>query len=145
MNVKRTEQIWIKPNKDISRMSHISKNMYNEANYVIRQEFINNHKFISYKELYPEKRSSENAFRLPAQTVQQVLRSLEKNWLSFFRSIKEWKKEPEKYKEDDEDIEGQLFNLAVEEEKKYNTTVKYLVYYTIETIDNSSSNKLMVA
>ena len=98
MKVKRTEQIWIKPNKDISRMSHISKNLYNESNYAIRQEFINNHKYISYSDLYPQKRSSENAIRLPAQTVQQILRNLEKNWLSFFRAIKDWKKHHEKYK-----------------------------------------------
>jgi len=98
MKVKRTEQIWIKPDKQIGNLCHISKNLYNESNYIIRQEFINNHKYISYSSLYPEKRSSENAVQLPAQTVQQILRNLEKNWLSFFRSIKEWKKHPEKYK-----------------------------------------------
>ena len=98
MKVKRTEQIWIKPNKYIGNLSHISKNLYNESNYAIRQEFINNHKYISYNSLYPEKRSSENAVQLNAQTVQQVLRNLDKNWLSFFRSIKDWKKHPEKYK-----------------------------------------------
>ncbi len=98
MKVKRTEQIWIKPNKQLGDLCHISKNLYNESNYDIRQEFINNGKYISYNSLYPEKRSSENAIQLPAQTVQQILRNLEKNWLSFFRSIKEWKKRPEKYK-----------------------------------------------
>jgi len=35
---------------------------------------------------------------LPAQTSQQVLRLLDKNWISFFKSIKQWKKHPEKYK-----------------------------------------------
>ena len=98
MKVKRTEQIWIKPDKQIGNLSHISKNLYNESNYTIRQEFINNHKYIPYKFLYPDKRSSENAVQLPAQTVQQILRNLDKNWLSFFRSIKDWKKHPEKYK-----------------------------------------------
>jgi len=79
-------------------MSHISKNLYNESNYAIRQEFINNGKYIAYNKLYPQKRSSENAQQLPAQTVQQVLRNLEKNWLSFFRAIKEWKKDKSKFK-----------------------------------------------
>ena len=40
MKAKRAEQIWIKPNKDIGNLSHISKNLYNESNYAIRQEFI---------------------------------------------------------------------------------------------------------
>lgn len=41
-------------------------------------------------------------------------------------------KEPAKYEEDQKDIEGQLFNLAEEEQKKYGTSVKYLVYYSIK-------------
>jgi len=52
MKVKRTEQIWIKQNDSVSNLSHISKNLYNEANYSIRQEFIKNGKYISYKELF---------------------------------------------------------------------------------------------
>ncbi len=53
-------------------------------------------------------------------------------------------KDPDKYREDDEDIEGQLFNLASEEEKKYKTNVKYLVYYTIETIDDDVFDKFIL-
>ena len=98
MKVKRTEQIWLKPNKDVGNLCHISKNLYNESNYDIRQEFISNGKYIAYNDLYQKKKSSENAVKLPAQTVQQVLMNLNKNWLSFFRSIKDWKKHPEKYK-----------------------------------------------
>lgn len=40
-------------------------------------------------------------------------------------------KEPNEYENGQKDIEGQLFNLAEEEEKKYNTKVKYLVFYSI--------------
>lgn len=40
-------------------------------------------------------------------------------------------KEPEKYEEGQKDIEGQLFNLAEEEQKKEGSKVKYLVYYSI--------------
>ena len=98
MKVKRTEQIWLKPDKQLSNLCHVSKNLYNESNYMIRQEFIHNGKYIFYGDLYPEKRASENAIQLPAQTVQQILRNLDKNWKSFFKSIKEWKKHPEKYK-----------------------------------------------
>lgn len=41
-------------------------------------------------------------------------------------------KEPAEYENGQKDIEGQLFNLAEEEQKKYGTTVKYLVYYSIQ-------------
>lgn len=98
MKVKRTEQIWLRSNKQIGELCHISKNLYNEANYALRHEFINNQKYISYYSLYPEKRISENAVQLPSQTVQQILKNLDRNWKSFFKSIKDWKKHPEKYK-----------------------------------------------
>lgn len=40
----RTEQIWIKHNETLSNLCHIAKNLYNEVNYVVRQEFINSYK-----------------------------------------------------------------------------------------------------
>ena len=98
MKVKRTEQIWIKQNNDVGNLSHISKNLYNESNYAIRQEFINNGKYISYNSLYQEKKHSENAIQLPAQTVQQILRNLDKNWKSFFKAIKVWRRDKTKFK-----------------------------------------------
>lgn len=98
MKVKRTEQIWIKTNKDIGNLSHISKNLYNESNYIIRQEFINNGRYINYNEIDPIMQKSKNAIQLPGSTRQQILRNLEKNWIAFFRSIRDWKKHPEKYK-----------------------------------------------
>ena len=96
MQVRRTEQIWLKPNKEISRLCHLSKNLYNEANYIIRQEFINNGKCMGFgvDEIL---RTSENAKQLPAQTRQQILRLLDKDWISFFRAIKIWKKEKHKF------------------------------------------------
>ena len=95
--VKRTEQIWIKPNKQISTLCHICKNLYNETNYIIRQEFINNGNWIRYNQLDKMLQPSENYRQLPSMVAQQVLRLLDKNWLSFFRSIKEWKKHPDRY------------------------------------------------
>lgn len=41
-------------------------------------------------------------------------------------------KEPAEFENGQKDIEGQLFNLAEEEQKKYGTTVKYLIYYSLQ-------------
>ena len=41
--------------------------------------------------------SHETYKALPARVSQQVLRLLDKNWLSFFKSIKDWKRNPDKY------------------------------------------------
>jgi len=53
-------------------------------------------------------------------------------------------KAPQKYEQDKVNIEGQLFTLAQEEEKKFHTKVKYLAYYTTEKIDNAVSDKVII-
>ncbi|MEM0246021.1 MAG: transposase [Thermoplasmata archaeon] len=98
MKVKRTERIWIEPNENIKKLCHLSKNLYNEANYIIRQEFFKNGKWIRYNELDKLLKNSENYKLLPTQTSQQILMLLDKSWKSFFKTLKEWKKEPEKFK-----------------------------------------------
>ena len=73
MGAKRTEQIRIKPDGNISSLCHLSKNLYNEANYLIRQEFFKTGRGIRYYELDKELKDSENYKSLPAQTAQQIL------------------------------------------------------------------------
>lgn len=81
--------------------THLSKNLYNHANYLVRNEFVENRKWLRYQELdkilkadlkFPDYRN------MPAsQSAQQVLRLLETNWKSFFNSIKDWSKNKDKY------------------------------------------------
>ncbi len=92
MIVTRTEQIWLKTSKNLSELCHISKNLYNEGNYIIRQEFFKNGKWIQYNSLYYLMKSSENYQKLPTQSAQQILIILNRSWKSFFRAIKFWKK-----------------------------------------------------
>lgn len=93
----RTEQIDIKSNNNLSTLCHLSKNLYNEANYIIRQEFFNNGKWIRCNKLDKIMQKSENYKLLSSSNSQQTLKVLDRNWLSFFESIKEYKKHPEKY------------------------------------------------
>ena len=37
--VKRTERIWIPYNKTISYNSHLSKNLWNQAQYIVNEEY----------------------------------------------------------------------------------------------------------
>ena len=94
----RTEQIWIKPNKNLSWLCHLSKNLYNESIYLIRQELFKNKKWIRYYTLYHQIKTSANYRQLPTQTAQQVLKILDRNWKSFFRAIRVWKKDRSKFK-----------------------------------------------
>lgn len=81
---------------------HCSKNLYNHGNYLIRKTFIEEGKWLRYGEVehllrddvdYPDYRVMPTA-----QTAQQTLLILDKNWISFFSAIKDWKAHPDKYK-----------------------------------------------
>ena len=80
---------------------HKAKNLYNHANYLVRQTFTTDKKWIRYAELdkllkadeeYPDYQNMPTA-----QSAQQILRLLDKNWKSFFASIKDWSAHKEKY------------------------------------------------
>lgn len=101
IKTQRCEQIIIKRNhpkfKVIDQQCFHSKNLYNEANYVLRQEFINNNKYISYYDMNKEFKTHENYKLTFSQPANCTLRLLDKNWKSYFVAIKDWKKNPSKY------------------------------------------------
>ena len=81
----------------LSKLCHLAKNLYNSANYLIRQKFINEGHWTRYAELYALLKTTNSYRSLPAQTAQQVLRLLDKNWKAFFIAIEDWKQHPNKY------------------------------------------------
>ena len=104
--MKRVECHRLKPSSPFYAMlrefCHRSKNLYNHGNYLIRQTFIEDGKWLRYGEvdrlLKADKDSPDYREMPTAQTAQQTLRLLDKNWTSFFAAIKDWKAHPEKYK-----------------------------------------------
>jgi len=101
MKVQRIEQIIIRKShpkfKIIDQQCFHSKNLYNEANYEIRQKFIKDGEYISYKDMNFEFKTHENYKLTFSQPANCTLRVLDKNWKSYFRAIKGWKKNPSKY------------------------------------------------
>ena len=91
--IKKSNPIW----KLIDLYSFKSKNLYNYGNYLIRQEFINNGKWIKYNELFSLCKNSEPYKDLGSNVGQQTLKLLDRNWKSFFLAIKDWSKNPSKY------------------------------------------------
>lgn len=96
--------------KELDSISFLSKNLYNKANYIIRQEFISTSKekhqgkkdkanWIRYNKIQKQLQDSKDTdyTKLPAKVSQHVLRLLDKNWVSFFRSIRDWSKNKTKY------------------------------------------------
>ena len=105
MIVQRTEKHILKQNNKHFKMLNDfcvkSKNLYNHANYIVRKEFCNSKKWIKYNELdkiLKHDLEYDDYRQMPtAQSSQQILRLLDKNWKSFFKSIKDWSKHKEKY------------------------------------------------
>jgi putative transposase len=67
------------------------------ANYLIRQSFIHQGKYMSYPTMDKQMQGSDEYVALPAKVSQQVLRSLDKAWQSFFAAMAEWREHPDKF------------------------------------------------
>ena len=104
-HLTRVEKHVISPSDEwyrrLAELCALSKNLYNHANYLARQAFFKEGKWLRYTELdqllkkdldYPDYRAMPTA-----QSAQQTLRLLEENWASFFASIKDWTGNREKY------------------------------------------------
>ena len=101
MNIIRTEQIFIRNNNTISYMCHISKNLFNQVNYILRNQFFNKEKLSSYKTFAsefskPSNIEENNNFqKLPSKTAQWTIKKVINSWTSFFKALKTYKKHPE--------------------------------------------------
>jgi putative transposase len=85
-------------------MCHISKNLYNEALYPVRQIYFHNkhnpenkQKFPTYGELNKYLKSSENYKLLNSQTSQQIIHKVIDNLRSYWEGYNDWKINPHKY------------------------------------------------
>ena len=85
----------------LDNFCYLSKNLYNYANYIVRNEFCKNGTWIRYGELDKilknDKEHSDYKYMPTAQSAQQVLRLLDKNWKSFFTTFKDWSNNRDKY------------------------------------------------
>jgi putative transposase len=110
MQVTRAERHIIIDSQRLDDLCFKSKNLYNKANYVVRQKFIETSKeveegkrkhaeWVRYNDLdrIAKQENWSEYKELPAQTAQQILKLLEKNWKSFFAAIKVWNTNPEKF------------------------------------------------
>ena len=85
--------------KEIDEVCFKAKNLYNKANYLVRQEFFNGDdgKFLPYVQVRPIANEWPEYKELPSKVAQMVLRTLEKNWKGFFAAKKDFTKNPTKY------------------------------------------------
>ncbi|WP_353931022.1 transposase [Okeanomitos corallinicola TIOX110] len=83
--------------QEIDKLCFAAKNLYNYANFHIRQSFIFAQKYLDYNCLAKQLKGTEPYQALPAKVAQQVLLGLHRNWLSFFAAIKAYAEDKSKF------------------------------------------------
>src|SRR6266571_4302825 len=81
----------------IDRASFASKNLWNAANYLVRQSFIFQDTYLNNVKVFHHIKSHESYRGLPRKVSNQVLIQLHAAWKGFFEAMDEWREHPEKF------------------------------------------------
>jgi IS605 OrfB family transposase len=95
--VLRVEIIEVRRNKELSKLCHKTKNLYNRANFLIKEELKKSNKLLFYNDLVRLLKGEQCYKVLPVHTDQHTLKLLARNWKAYFQALKEWKKQPQKF------------------------------------------------
>lgn len=122
--------------KDIDHLCFLSKNLYNVGLYKIRQHFFNTRTFLNYEDLQKHLQDSKQVdyYALPTKVSQQILRTLCKNFKSFFKASEEYKKNPGKFK-----ASPKLPKY------KHKTKGRNIVQYPIDAISTPRENRVQLS
>ncbi len=85
--------------RNLKELSHIAKNLANQAIYNVRQYYFNEGKYLSYEKNYALLKTSENYKLLNSNMAQQILKEVDRMFKSFFGLIKLAKKTKYSFKD----------------------------------------------
>src|SRR5215469_15797130 len=91
--IKRTDPRF----QRIDEAAFASKNLWNAANYLVRQSFIVEGKYLNTVAVFHQIKSHEAYQALPRKVSNQVLLQLHQAWVSFFEAMDAWKEHPEQF------------------------------------------------
>ncbi|WP_310877122.1 RNA-guided endonuclease InsQ/TnpB family protein [Priestia megaterium] len=101
MNVNRVERHIINKNHKmysvVNEYCFKSKNLYNFANYTIRQLFIKEQTYIDDRKLSKVIKHEDCFKDIGSNSGQQTLKLLHQNWKSFFAALKAYQKNPSSF------------------------------------------------
>src|SRR5262249_36840806 len=81
----------------IDAAAFASKNLYNQANYQIRQAFIHEHKYLPYAAIFHRIKHLDCYKALPAKVANSILILLHKNWIAFFEARAAYQADPSRF------------------------------------------------
>lgn len=101
MKINRVEQQFIKKKhllySIVDKYCFYSKNVYNQANYLIRQAFIKENIILSAFDVQKLMQNMDCYKECGSQAAQKTIQLVGKMWKSFFKANKDYQKHPEKY------------------------------------------------
>ncbi len=95
--VQLAERVQVRKTPTLSLLCHRAKNLYNLANYYVRQELFYLESVSTYYDLDFILHGQPAYQALPAQTAQQVLRQVAGDWRSFLAACKAYRDDPTKF------------------------------------------------
>lgn len=119
--------------KEIDEKCFLSKNLYNAANYIIRQNYIWGWGYLNYRKVYDLIKYHHAYKALPAKISQQVLILLDKNWKSFFNAIASFKNSPKNFT-----------GRPKLPEYKHKTKGRNILIYTFQAISKTALKKGLI-
>lgn len=101
IKVNRVEQQFIHKSHPlyeiVDRHCFYSKNVYNQANYIIRQAFTKENEIIKANDIQKLMQGMDCYKECGSQAAQKTIQMVDKVWKSFFKANKDYQKHPEKY------------------------------------------------
>ncbi|XWK87272.1 MAG: transposase [Phormidium sp.] len=91
--IKRSHKHYL----EIDNQCLLSKNLYNYANYTLRQHFFQTGEYLNYNTIQKQLQDSPDYKAIPAKVSQQILMVLDKNWKSFFKALIAYREDPNKF------------------------------------------------
>ncbi len=92
--VLRIECIELNYHQALSKLCHHVKNLYNRANFLVKESLNKTKKLLFYNDLNTLLKEEDCYRVLPAHTSQHTLKLLCRNWKAYFRALKESKQNP---------------------------------------------------
>jgi putative transposase len=91
--INKTDPRW----SAIDAAAFLSKNLYNAANYLVRQEYLFSHQFIPYTRLDKLMKRNPDYCALPRKVSQWVLKQVDHDWKAYLAARDEWEIHSEKF------------------------------------------------
>jgi putative transposase len=82
----------------IDQMALASKNLWNLANYYVRQSFLFQQKYLNNTAIFHVVKQTDAYTALPAKVANQVLVQLHRAWIAFFEAMEVYQEHPERFR-----------------------------------------------